>query len=334
MCKAARKSPRRGCDLPDLFLEGQRCHLSVIAGGLEEFSVGAVGKNAALVHDVNDIGLNDGAEAVGDDQAGAVGAQSGESSLNEMLRFYIDGGSGLIEEQDGGVFEESACEGEALALSAAQENAAFADFGVEAFRYAANEVFGAGVTQCTPELFIRGGGLADEKVFAHCSCKEEGLLSDIGERLAQEAFAEVLQWDAIERDGAALWIVEASEELEERAFAGTGTADDGDGLLAACTKINFLEHWLVCTVSEANIAKFDVAANVLRSLPRIEVFLGFIIEDCEDTLGGRKTVEEGLVDAVEPGDGFVEKTDEEQELHQLTRCHAALHTPPGAGHEQ
>lgn len=143
--------------------------------------MGAVGKNAALVQDVNDVGLNNGAEAVGDDEAGAVSAKSGEGGLDEILRFHIDGGGGLIEEQDGSVFEESTRKSEALALAAAQEDTAFTDFGVEAFWHAANEVFGAGVTKSDPELIICRSRLADQEVFTHCSGEEEGFLSDVGE---------------------------------------------------------------------------------------------------------------------------------------------------------
>jgi hypothetical protein len=111
---------------------------------LHELGVGAVGEDAALVEDVDDVGLDDGAEAVGDDDGGAVGTKFRQRGLKEMLGFHIDSGGGFIEEQDGSVFEEGAGEGETLALAAAQEDAALADFGIESFGNAANEVFGAG----------------------------------------------------------------------------------------------------------------------------------------------------------------------------------------------
>ena len=106
--------------------------------------MGAVGEDAALVEDVDDVGLDDGAEAVGDDDGGAVGTKFRQRGLNEMLGFHIDSGGGFIEEQDGSVFEEGAGEGETLALAAAQEDAALTDFGIETFGNAADEVFGAG----------------------------------------------------------------------------------------------------------------------------------------------------------------------------------------------
>ena len=39
-------------------------------------------------------------------------------------------------------------------------------------------------------------------------------------------------------------------------------------------------------------------------------------------------------DSVEAGNGFVEKADEQDELHQLAGRHAAAHTPPRTGHKQ
>jgi len=163
------------------------------------------------MEDVNDVGLDDGAEAVGDDDGGAVGAEFGERGLNEVLGFHIDSGGGFIEQQDGGVFEEGAGEGEALALAAAQEDAALTDFGVETFGNAADEVFGAGITQGGPEFVIGGTGVAEEEVVTHGSGEEKGFLSDISEGLAKGALVEVTQRDAIERDDAALRIVEAGE---------------------------------------------------------------------------------------------------------------------------
>jgi hypothetical protein len=69
-----------------------------------------------------------------------------------------------------------------------------------------------------------GVGFAEEEVVTHGSGEEKGFLSDISEGLAKGALVEVTQRDAIERDDAALRIVEAGEELEERAFARTGVA--------------------------------------------------------------------------------------------------------------
>ncbi|MDB6003994.1 MAG: hypothetical protein JWR15_981, partial [Prosthecobacter sp.] len=50
----------------------------------------ATREDAALMEDVDHISLDDGAEAVGDDEAGAIGAESGEGGLDEVLGFHID----------------------------------------------------------------------------------------------------------------------------------------------------------------------------------------------------------------------------------------------------
>lgn len=133
----------------------------------------SMGEDATLVKNVDGIGLDDGAEAVGNDEAGAIGAEFGEGLLDELFGFYIDGRGGFIEQQNRRVFEEGTSEGEALALTTTQQHAPFTNFSVETFGKALNEVFGAGIAQRGPDFVIGGAGFAKEEVVTHGSGKEE-----------------------------------------------------------------------------------------------------------------------------------------------------------------
>lgn len=84
----------------------QRGHLAIVRRVLQQFLMRPAGKDATEVQHVDDIRLHDGAEAVGNDQAGAVGAQFDQGGLDELLGLYVDGGGGFIQQQHGGVFEE------------------------------------------------------------------------------------------------------------------------------------------------------------------------------------------------------------------------------------
>ena len=73
------------------------------------------------------------AEPVRDDDAGALDEQSLEGLLDLAFGLGIDAGGGLVEDEDGRVFQQCAGNGDALFLADAELDAAFADFGGEAF---------------------------------------------------------------------------------------------------------------------------------------------------------------------------------------------------------
>ena len=86
------------------------------------------------------IGRADGAEAMGDDKAGAVGHEALEGFLDEPFGGGIDAGGGLVEDQNGRVFQERAGDADALFFTDAELDAAFADAGVVAVRQAGDEL--------------------------------------------------------------------------------------------------------------------------------------------------------------------------------------------------
>ena len=70
-----------------------------------------------------------GGQTVGDDQGGAVAHGVFERGLHIALAGGVEGAGGFVEQQQRGVFENGAGDADALALSAAQAHAAFAQIG-------------------------------------------------------------------------------------------------------------------------------------------------------------------------------------------------------------
>jgi hypothetical protein len=68
----------------------------------------------------------DGGKAVRNDDAGAARDEVIERVLDEALAFGVEAGGGLVEDEDGGVLDDGAGDGEALALAAGKACAAFA----------------------------------------------------------------------------------------------------------------------------------------------------------------------------------------------------------------
>jgi len=79
--------------------------------------VGAGLDDSSFVEDADEVGVFDGGEAVGDDDGGTVAHQFFEGVLDESFRFGIEGGGGFVEDEDGGIAEDSAGDAESLALA-------------------------------------------------------------------------------------------------------------------------------------------------------------------------------------------------------------------------
>ena len=63
----------------------------------DQFVMGAAFDDFPLVEYEDAVGVADGAEAVGDHEAGAAGHEALEGFVDEALAFGVEGGSGLVE---------------------------------------------------------------------------------------------------------------------------------------------------------------------------------------------------------------------------------------------
>ena len=81
-----------------------------------------------------------------------------ERGLHVALGFAVERRGGFVENQDRGVFEHGAGDGDALALAAGEPHAVFADQGVEAVGHGLDEVPGVGGDAGGADLV--GGGVA------------------------------------------------------------------------------------------------------------------------------------------------------------------------------
>ena len=70
----------------------------------------------AVEHD-DGIGVDNGGQAVGDDQDGAVRGEGGQRLLDLALGVRVGVGGGLVEQEDRGVGEEGAGDGDALVVT-------------------------------------------------------------------------------------------------------------------------------------------------------------------------------------------------------------------------
>gem|GEM_PF-3429474 len=117
----------------------------------QQFFMGTGFDDAAFPHDINPVCVLNGRQSVGDHQGGSVLHELFEGLLYLAFGFGIEGRGGFVEDEDGGVSEQGPGNGDALALSARQDDALLSHHRVESIGQFFDEIQGMG----------RSGGLAD-----------------------------------------------------------------------------------------------------------------------------------------------------------------------------
>ena len=85
-----------------------------------ELVVGAAFLHVAFFHDIDAVRIHDLGEAVGDDDHSAALLDGVERVLDLLGGDGVEAGGGLVEEDDGRVFEEEPGDGDALLLAATE----------------------------------------------------------------------------------------------------------------------------------------------------------------------------------------------------------------------
>ena len=242
--------------------------------------------------------------------------------LDGLLAFGVEGGGGFVENEDGRVFEYGAGYAEALALSAAEGDAAVADGGLVAEREGVDE----GVGVCD------GGGLFDEveavvgvaegNVVGDGVVEEDAVLRDESYLSTEAVDVKVGDGYVVDEDGAASAVVEAWEEVDEGGFACSRRAYYSNGFAAGNGEVGVAEYvdgfgLAVGAVGEGNIAILDTVVEAFEE-GCVGLFEdGFIgVDYFVDTLSGGVGFEEVVIDSYNGLNGGYkpcEKDDEENE---------------------
>ena len=95
----------------------------------DDLAAGAALDDAALVEDEDAVGVPDGGEMVGDDKGGSALEEVAEGFKDQALGFFVEAGTGLVEDHDAGIADHCPGEAEALTLAAGERHAGLADDG-------------------------------------------------------------------------------------------------------------------------------------------------------------------------------------------------------------
>src|SRR4051794_22505440 len=125
-----------------------------------ELAFGADGLDPAGVHQHDAIGELERAEAVGDEEGGAVAGEFLDGLADQGLVLDVDGAGGLVEDQDGRVAEHGAGQGDPLALATGEAEPALADDRVVAVGQTCDELVRIGAAGGGHDLVAGGVAVA------------------------------------------------------------------------------------------------------------------------------------------------------------------------------
>ena len=130
--------------------------MRIKAGICNQFFVISFLDDASILHHIDAVGVADRRKAMRDDQHGAARHQPVEGVLDEAFAFGIEGGGGLVENQDGRIPEHGARDGDALPLATGEQGAAVAHGGVVAQRQLFDESVCTGDARRFADVFGTG----------------------------------------------------------------------------------------------------------------------------------------------------------------------------------
>ena len=298
----------------------------------QQFRMGALFGDAALVHHQHSVRLLHGLQPMGDEDGGASGGQPVQSALDELFGFRVDGGGGFVEHQDFRVRRQHPGEGQQLPLPLGEVLAALRQLGVETLRQGLYEVLGVDRFGRRLDLLSGDGGVGQGDVVRHAAGEDVEVLQHHADAPPQVAAVDAVKVDAVQEDAAVRKVVEAPQQPDQGAFAGPGGTDDGQ-LLARCdVQGNILEHWLVLAVGEAQMAELHGALEAFRQCGRFGRLMHRLvpIQGLEDALTAGHGAEQHVGLLAQHDDGMQQHIDEPGEQHHAAQRQLLLQHRPGA----
>ena len=247
--------------------------------------------DVAVLHHQNDVRLADGREAMGDNEARAALHQAVEGLLDLDLRARVDGGRRLVEDEHRRQAEHDARNAQQLLLPLGQAAAILGDRRVIALRQAANEAVRMRGLCRGDDLLVRCVRLAHDDILADGAGLEPGVLQHHAVGRAQAAARQLADILAAHADAAAVHIVEAHEQIDDRRLAAAGRADDGNTLAGLRGKIKMLDQVLLRDIGERDVLQRDAAVGVRERL-RIGGLRGLrrFLDKLEDAVGAGQRI--------------------------------------------
>ena len=211
----------------------------------------------AVIQDKDLVGILDGRQAVSDDEGGTADHELVERILHDLLAFRIECGGRFVQDEDLRILQDRSCDGDALTLTAGEDEAAIADLGIDATRQTLNEFLCIRGANGIPDLFIRRIQATVEDIFFDGGIEKECILRHEADVVAKGADRHISDVDAVDADGSACHIIEPRKQVGNGGLAGAGGPDDGDGLSGSDNEIQICQDRIFFFIGKGHMARFD-----------------------------------------------------------------------------
>ena len=274
--------------------------------------------DAAAIQHHQPVGAPQGAEPVSHGDGGAPLHQVVERLLDLLFGRGVDRGSRLVQDQDARIDQQRAGDGDALALAARQRLPAFAHQRIVAVRQAQDELVRVGRARGGHDLLARGLGLAVGDVLGHRPEEQERLLQHHADVAPVPGNGQCADVDAVHLDRALRDVVEAADQVDQRALARAAVPHQADHLARLDVEVYAAQHG-TRAVAEGGLADLDAALQPADG-NRMGRFghAGDAVQDVEDALGARRRLLRDRDDAAHGIEPQVEAADVGQEGGQHT----------------
>ncbi len=158
-----------------------------------------------------------------------------------------------------------------MTLAAGELHAALADHGLKTQAALAvvqrfDELVRAGLVRGAPEVFFGGVGLAVTQVVPDGAVQQRGVLSDHADIRAQAFLADLGDVLPVDEDAAALQVIEAQQQIDQRGLAGARRPDQADLLAWANVDAEPADHAALLAVVEMHVLEAHTALLYLQRL--------------------------------------------------------------------
>ena len=243
--------------------------LLIDPAGLHEFAVGAEADTFAFVEDQDLLGVPDGADALGDDDADRIREVLRESASQVRVGAVVKGREGVVENEDLGRSGEGSRNGKPLLLAAGKVLAGLRQGIVEAAFALIHEFRGLRGIDGGADIFFRKFPvlLPEGEVLADAAGEEHGLLGDVADLVVEAFEGVILHAHAVQQDFAAGRVIEARDQVDQARLAAAGGADDREGLTLFHLEGDVLQGILGgVRITEGNVPEFKRPAAVAGRL--------------------------------------------------------------------
>ena len=198
--------------------------------------------NAALVEHQNTIARQHRRQPMSNDNRGALTHQLRKRRSNLGLAFGVERRGRLVEQQQRRIAQDCARDRNPLPLSARERNAALANLRFHSCRQRRDKRSGMRVLGGARDLGVGRIRPAEANIVAHRACEHNAVLRHQRNPRPQLRRIEIGEPHTVKCDASGYGIVEAQQQMKNRAFAGSRRADDRDFLAPRNVKRHTIER--------------------------------------------------------------------------------------------